>query len=216
MEPIVAGGAVFEYLNYASAYIGGGVSLRYAPGPWSARVRYRVESYDMTYFGATSDSVSTIITGGTLSSPFLQQVRVDEVRQDFLFDVGFQVGEHVTIAPGIRRILFENDFSSFTFAGPALGGEWTLPWRTYRFVLGLDFAANLSGKVENHAEEFLAFDGRETISFYGEPVSRLDWRAQFAAQPLDWMGFSVGYEGSVTFLEGGYRYAHGLTLGAEF
>lgn len=215
VEPFVSGGVVFEFLSYQSYFRGGGVSLQYKPGSWSARARYRLDAYNMSYFGTTSETASNI-TSGDLDSAFLDRVDVTELREDLLVDVGFQVRDRLRLAPGVRWIQFDNDFSSFTFLGPALGGDWTLPWRTYRIILELDWAANLFGSVSNHQDEFVVFDDLDTISYYGEPRFQTDWRILFGFQPLRWLGVAVGYEGSATMFEGIYRYANGATLRAEF
>jgi hypothetical protein len=170
----------------------------------------------MSYFGTTRDKVSGLLSGGNLSSSVIDRFEVIEQRKDILLNVGFQVWDHLSLAPGIRRIRFDNTFSSFTFVGPALGGEWTVPWNTSSIVLGVDWAANLSGKVNNHRDEFVLFDDRETISYYGEPRYLVNWRALFAFQPLRRVGAAVGYEGSVTIFQGILRNSHGVTLQAEF
>ncbi len=172
--------------------------------------------YRMSYFGTTSETASVLVSGGNLSSALLDRVDVIELRQDLLFDVGFQVWDRLELSPGIRWIRFDNSFSAFTFLGPALGGEWTMPWRAHRIVLGLDWAANPFGRVSNYGDEFVVFDGRETISYYGEPRYLVDWRALFASRPFHWAGIAVGYEGSITLFQGNLRYSHGVTLGAEF
>lgn len=215
VEAIAATGVIFEAVENVTFSKGGGISVNYRNGPWYATGRYRLDAYRMSYFG-TSSNVAFSFLGGDFDSGILDKVEVAEQKEDVLVGIGLKVWNHINIYQGIRRIRFKNSFSSMELLGPGLGGEWTLPWKEYKMVLGLDWAANFFGSVTNNNDEFVAFDGRETISFYGEPRYQLDWRALFGFQAFSWMGVGLGYEGAVTVFEGVARNYHGVTLIAEF
>ncbi|MEK6726296.1 MAG: hypothetical protein AABY54_07090 [Deltaproteobacteria bacterium] len=214
IEPAVSIGGVYEFVEDASLYTGGKITVRYASERVVFKGLYRLDDYQMTYYASPMNSVYALITSGVPAGPLLQKVKVPERKEDVGLLLGRRFGDGLYLLAGGRQITLRNDFSTMMFAGPALDAEGSWSWGDREVKIGLDGIWGTSSRVENHMKEYVVYEGVETASFYGIPWYSVGWRASIGNR--QWTRLSLGYEGTLMTFKHTYRYYHGLALSADF
>lgn len=214
IEPAVSIGGVYEFVEDASLYTGGKITVRYASERVAFKGLYRLDDYKMTYYASPMSAVYSFITSGVASGPLLQKVKVPERKEDLGLLLGCRFGDGLYLLAGGRQITLKNDFSTMIFAGPALDVEGSWNWGDREIKIGLDGMLGTSTRVNNHMKEYVVYDGVETASFYGTPWYSAGWRASIGSRK--WTRLSLGYEGTLITFKHTYRYYHGLALNAAF
>lgn len=214
IEPAVSIGGVYEFVEDASLYTGGKITVRYASERVAFKGLYRLDDYQMTYYASPVDSVYALITSGVPTGSLLKKVKVPERKEDISLLLGHRFGDSFYMMGGGRQITLRNDFSTMMFAGPALDVEGSWNWGDREIKIGLDGMLGTSTSVNNHMKEYVVYEGVETASFYGTPWYSAGWRASIGSRKWTWV--SLGYEGTLITFKHTYRYYHGLALNAEF
>lgn len=214
IEPAVNIGGVYEFVEDASFYTGGKITVRYSPGKWVFKGLYRLDDYQMTYYASPKDSVYALISSGIATVPLLEKIKVYERKEDMGLFLGREFGKSLHVLAGGRQVTLKNDLSTMSIAGPALDVEGSWDWEGRKIKIGLDGLLGTSTSVENHRNEYVVYDGFETASFFGTPWYSVGWRASIGSGK--WKSTFISYEGTLITFKHAYRYYHGLALSAEF
>lgn len=214
IEPAVSIGGVYEFVEDASLYTGGKMTVSYTSERFALKGLYRLDDYKMTYYASPMSAVYSFITSGVTTGPLLQKVKVPERKEDMGLLLGRRFGNGLYLLAGGRQITLRNDFSTMFFAGPALDVEGSWKWGDREIKIGLDGIWGTSTSVKNHMPEYVVYEGVETASFYGIPWYSVGWRASIGNR--QWTRLSLGYEGTLITFKHTYRYYHGLALSAAF
>lgn len=215
IEPAANTGAVYEFLNDASLYTGGKITVRYSTEKIVLKGRYSLDDYQMTYYATPKESVNYLITTGVPTGPLLEKVRVAERKEDICMLLGHIFYKRLHIMAGGRQITLTNNFSSMSVSGPALDVEGSWKPGNMEIKIGVDGLLGTSNSVENHRTEYVVYDGVKTASFYGVPWYSVGWRASIRNTNRKWWP-ALGYEGTLITFKHTYRYYHGLALSAVF
>ncbi len=217
LEPIVDAGLVYESTDDMSTYTGEGISGRWAPGAWAVTACYRSDEYTINYYGVTKKVIAELFLNNALSDSYYTIVGVHERKEEQELLLGRQVwGEQLYLFAGMRRLRLLNNFSTMSIYGPAVRLESDFDWGTRNIIMTLGGVLDRSGKVVNHDDEYIIFDGEKTISDFGELQNAVNWSAMIGLQPWRWSRLWFGYEGSLLSFKYVYRSSHGVIVKMEF
>lgn len=219
LKPTLRAGYVYEFTQIATTYRGFEIAGQYSPGPWVLSARYQADYYVMPYFGMTWQTFQQIMQNQTLTSmPFTRYDAVERKSETELMAGRRFWNNTTTLLAGARILYLNNDFSAMKTTGPSVRMEQDLPFLPLNMFLKLDGAWYMRAVVDNKHDfyEFVLPDGERTISFYGEPRYSVGWHAAIAPHSGIWRRLFVGYDGSMIGLKYGYRYYHGVSIGAAF